>query len=99
MNLEFEWDNRKANINLKKHGISFEKAKTVFNDPLAYIFEDEWHSVGEHREIIIGHDQDNRLLLVCFTERANAIRIISARLATKKERRDYEEYTGFWNPR
>ena len=51
--------------------------------------------LGERREIIIGHDQDNRLLLVCFTERANVIRIISARLATKKERRDYEEFTGF----
>lgn len=95
MNLEFEWDNQKATLNLKKHGISFEAAKTVFDDPLAYIFDDEWYSVGERREIIIGHDQDHRLLLVCFTERTNVIRIISARLATKKERRDYEEFTGF----
>ncbi|WP_414588056.1 BrnT family toxin [Scytonema sp. PCC 10023] len=95
MNVEFKWDNQKASLNLQKHGISFELATTVFNDPLAYIFEDEWHSVGEQREIIIGHDQDNRLLLVCFTERGNVIRIISARLATKKERRDYEEFTGF----
>ncbi|MEH2256475.1 BrnT family toxin [Nostoc sp.] len=95
MNLEFEWDNQKASLNLNKHSISFEAAKTVFNDSLAYIFNDEWHSVGERREIIIGHDQDNRLLLVCFTERANVIRIISARLATKKERRDYEEFTDF----
>lgn len=95
MNLEFEWDNQKANLNLKKHSISFETAKTVFNDPLAYIFDDEWHSVEEQREIIIGHDLDNRLLLVCFTERRRIIRIISARLATKKERRDYEQYTKF----
>lgn len=95
MNVEFKWDNQKASLNLQKHGISFELATTVFNDPLAYIFEDEWHSVGEQREIIIGHDQDNRLLLVCFTETGNVIRIISARLATKKERRDYEEFTGF----
>lgn len=95
MNLEFEWDNQKVRLNLTKYGISFETAKTVFKDPLAYIFEDEWHFVGEQREIIVGHDRDNRLLLVCFTEKANAIRIISARLATQKERRDYEGYTGF----
>jgi hypothetical protein len=95
MNLRFEWDDQKARLNLKNHGINFEDGKTVFSDPLAYIFDDEWHSVGEKREIIIGHDRDNRLLLVCFTERANKIRIISARLATKKERQDYEEYTGF----
>ncbi|MEQ8756810.1 MAG: BrnT family toxin [Coleofasciculus sp. G1-WW12-02] len=95
MNLQFEWDDQKASLNLKKHGVSFEDAKAVFNDPLAYIFEDEWHSVGERREIIIGH-QNNRLLLVCFTERrTNLIRIISARLATKKERKDYEKFTGF----
>jgi uncharacterized DUF497 family protein len=93
MGLKFEWDHEKARYNFKKHAISFNTAKTVFSDPLAYIFEDEWHSVGEMREIIIGHDQDNRLLLVCFTERANVIRIISARLATNQERRDYEEYT------
>ncbi|MEH1865158.1 MAG: BrnT family toxin [Nostoc sp.] len=95
MNLEFEWDNQKASLNLNKHRISFEAAKTVFNDSLAYIFNDEWHSVGERREIIIGRNQDNRLLLVCFIERANVIHIISARLATKKELRDYEEFTGF----
>ncbi|MFK0734375.1 MAG: BrnT family toxin [Gloeotrichia echinulata GP01] len=95
MNLEFEWDNQKASLNIQKHGISFDAAKAVFDDPLAYIFDDEWHSIDERREIIIGHDQGNRLLLVCFTERAKVIRIISARLATKKERRDYEEFTGF----
>jgi uncharacterized DUF497 family protein len=95
MNLQFEWDEPKAKLNFKKHGIDFEEAKAVFRDPLAYIFDDEWHSVGEKREIIIGHDNKNRLLLVCFTERNQMIRIISARLTTKKERQDHEEYTGF----
>lgn len=95
MDLQFEWDEQKANLNQKKHSIKFEDAKAVFVDPLAYIFDDEWHSVGEKREIIIGHDYQNRLLLVSFTERANKVRIISARLATKKERKDYEQYTGF----
>lgn len=69
MDLQFEWNDEKAKLNLKKHGIHFEEAKAVFQDPLAYIFDDEWHSVGERREIIIGHNKLNRLLLVCFTER------------------------------
>ena len=91
MNLEFEWDKEKAASNLKKHKVTFEEAATVFADPLAAIFDDEVHSEEEQREIIVGHSEENRLLLVCFTERAGAIRIISARRATKKERRDYEE--------
>ena len=95
MSLEFEWDENKAKLNLKKHGIGFETATTVFNDPLAYIFDDTWHSTVEQREIIIGHDLSSRILLVCFTERNNQIRIISARLATKKERRNYEQHTEF----
>lgn len=95
MNLEFEWDEEKAKLNVKKHDIQFEEATTVFKDPLAYIFDDQWHSIGEKREIIIGRDGHHRLLLVCFTERNNKIRIISARLATKKERQDYEKYTEF----
>ena len=95
MDLQFEWDDQKARLNFQKHGINFEEAKTVFRDPLAYIFDDQWHSVGEKREIIIGHDDKNRLVLVCFTERNQIIRIISARLATKKERQDYEEYRQF----
>ena len=93
MELQFEWDEQKGKLNLKKHSIDFEEAKNVFRDPLAYIFDDEWHFAGERREIIIGHDGKNRLLLVCFTERSQVIRIISARLATKKERQDYEKYT------
>ena len=94
MVLKFEWNEHKASLNVKKHGVSFEEAKTVFDDPLACIFEDEWHSVGEYREIIIGHSAQNRLLLVCFTEGSEAlIRIFSSRPATRKERKDYEEYT------
>ncbi len=91
MSLEFEWDDEKAASNQKKHRVTFEEAATVFADPLAAIFDDEAHSEEEQREIIIGHSAEDRLLLVCFTERAGAIRIISARRATKREHRDYEE--------
>jgi uncharacterized DUF497 family protein len=89
--MEFEWDESKATVNLKKHGVSFEEAKTVFDNVLAVIFDDEARSVDERREIIIGHSRNNRLLLISFTERPNAIRIISARLATRREREDYEQ--------
>jgi uncharacterized protein len=95
MGLQFEWDRDKATKNLKKHNIGFDEASTVFDDPMAYIFDDEAHSDHEHREIIIGHSVIKRLLLVCFTERAeDLIRIFSARLASKKECKDYEENTG-----
>jgi uncharacterized DUF497 family protein len=89
--MEFEWDEAKAISNLSKHSVSFEEAKTVFGNPLALIFDDEEHSAKEYREIIMGHSRNSRLLLVCFTERPSAIRIISARLATPREREDYEE--------
>lgn len=91
--MEFEWNESKATANLTKHGVSFEEAKTVFGNLLAVIFDDEAHSVGERREIIIGHSRNNRLLLISFTERPNVIRIISARLATRREREDYEQNT------
>jgi uncharacterized DUF497 family protein len=91
MALEFEWDSKKASANRKKHGVTFEEATTVFGDPLAAIFDDEGHSIGELREIIIGHSDQDRLLLVSFMERGETIRIISARCATKRERHDYEE--------
>ncbi|MFL5240792.1 MAG: BrnT family toxin [Gemmataceae bacterium] len=91
MSLEFDWDEDKAASNHRKHQVTFEEAATVFADPLAAIFNDEVHSVEEQREIIVGHSAKNQLLLVCFTERAEAIRIISARRATKWERKDYEE--------
>ena len=91
MTVRFEWDSNKATINQQKHRVSFEEAATVFSDPLAVIFDDEEHSIEEIREVIIGHSANNRLLLVSFTERVEAIRIISARQATRIERKDYEE--------
>ncbi|OYV89395.1 MAG: hypothetical protein B7Z73_06825 [Planctomycetia bacterium 21-64-5] len=91
MNLEFEWHADKAASNEKKHGVTFEEAMTVFADPLAVIFDDEEHSDDEPREIIVGHSAQQRLLLISFTERGEAVRIISARRATKRERKDYEE--------
>jgi uncharacterized protein len=96
MSLRFEWDGNKADSNLTLHGVSFDEASTVFNDPLAKIFDDLIHSVNEIREIIIGRSSTDRLLLVCFTERAtDVIRIISAREPTRKERRGDEENTNF----
>jgi len=94
MSIEFEWDNDKDASNLKKHGVTFDEASTVFADRLAAIFVDEEHSIEEEREIIVGHSNQRRLLLVSFTERPpDVIRIISARKATKREQRDYEEGT------
>ncbi|MBI3173654.1 MAG: BrnT family toxin [Chloroflexi bacterium] len=91
--MKFQWDPNKAAINLRKHGIGFEEALTVFQDPLALIFDDEEHSRDEHREIIIGFSTLSKLLLVCFVERQeNVIRIISARQATRLEKQDYEEH-------
>lgn len=91
MSLELEWDPKKAVANHHKHGVTFEEAATVFGDPLAAVFADEDHSILERREIMIGHSQSRRLLLVAFTERSGRIRVISARRATKQERREYEE--------
>jgi uncharacterized DUF497 family protein len=91
MSLRFEWDPKKAAANFTKHGVAFEEALTVFSDPLARVFDDEEHSSEELREIIIGHSAQQRLLLVCFTARETAIRLFSARRATKSERQDYEE--------
>jgi uncharacterized protein len=96
MSLKFEWDKAKAAANLKKHRVSFDEARTVFDDPLAFIFDDEDHSADEHREIIIGYSSENRLLLTCFIERAeDVIRIFSVRLATKKERQAHEKNVYF----
>lgn len=93
ISLTFEWEARKAKINYQKHGVDFEEARTVFDDPLAAIFSDEDHSIEEMREIIIGCSMLKRLLIVCFTERAkNLVRIISVRKVTRTEREDYEEY-------
>jgi uncharacterized DUF497 family protein len=89
--VQFTWDPAKARENLRKHGVSFEEATTVFANPLARIFDDPDHSIGEQREIIIGYSARERLLLVSFTERGKFTRIISARRPDAKERRDYEE--------
>lgn len=92
MPYRFEWDSRKAATNIGKHGVSFDEASTVFDDPLAFIFDDEEHSISEVREVIIGHSIAGRLLLVSFSERpAEMLRLISARVATRKERKDYED--------
>ena len=93
--MQFEWDKEKAKANLKKHGVSFEEAKTVFGDSLARIFDDEEHSFGEKRNGIVGHSIHKRLLIVSFTDRENdTIRIISARETTPKERSKYENANG-----
>ncbi len=87
----FEWDAAKAEANLKRHGVSFEEAVTVFQDPLAKVHADPDHSESEAREILIGHSARGRLLLVAFTDRQGKIRLISARKVTRSERRGYEE--------
>ena len=89
--MRFEWDPKKAASNRSKHRVAFEEGLTVFADPLAKIFDDEDHSTEEQREIIIGHSVNHRLLLVCFAAQPEALRIFSARKATKRERKDYEE--------
>ena len=86
-----EWDARKATANLKKHRISFEEASTVFLDPLAVTFPDPDHSAEEGREITIGCTMRSQVVFVSHCERAGRIRIISARLATRTEREQYEE--------
>jgi uncharacterized DUF497 family protein len=90
--MKFEWDPTKAANNVRKHGITFDEAVTVFKDPLAFIFDDMAHSEQEHREIIIGMSALRRMILVCFVERVeDVVRIISARPATRQETKDYEE--------
>ena len=90
MCMEFEWDRNKAAANLSKHGVPFDEAKTIFDDPLYVDFYDPDHSYDEHRYIIIGQSQRGRLLVVSYTERENVIRLISARKATRREREAYE---------
>ena len=94
MSLRFEWDPKKAEANLTKHHVSFEEALTVFTDPLARIFPDEEHSIDQFRESLIGHSARRQLLLVNFIAINDRVRIISARKATRRERKDYEENVG-----
>ena len=90
--MRFDWNAKKAAANIKNHeGVTFEEAETVFGDPLAAVFLDEDHSFEEKREIIIGYSGEQRLLVVCFTEREeDLIRIITARRADPDERRKHE---------
>lgn len=89
--MQFEWNRDKAVNNLSKHGISFEEAKTVFNDPLFVDFYDPDHSEDEERYLIVGESNLGRLLIVSYTERKDLIRIISARKVTRNEQKAYEE--------
>jgi uncharacterized protein len=91
MPLSFEWDEHKARTNLAKHGVSFEEATTVFGDPLSLTIPDPVHSQTEDRLIVLGHSHRRRLLVVVHTERGDNIRVISARPASRRERKNYEE--------
>lgn len=92
MKLSFEWNEHKATENLKNHKVSFEEAKTVFNDPAVLTFPDPEHSDAEHRSISIGISAHARVLLVVHTNRSSNVRIISSRKATAKEKKLYENY-------
>ena len=89
--MEFEWNSNKAESNYEKHNVSFEEAATVFNDLLSVTFPDPDHSIGESRYVIIGVSRFGQLLVVSHTDRGEKVRIISARKATRQERRFYEE--------
>ena len=88
--MRFEWDPKKAEINFLKHGVSFDEAKTVFDDLFFIDLYDPDHSDDENRFLIIGESIDQRRLIISYTEREKSVRIISARLTTPRERRDYE---------
>ena len=93
----YEWDAEKAAANLRKHGVSFLDAATVFLNPLAMTYEDPDHSADEQREVTIGHTIRQRLVFVSHCERGDQIRIISARLVTRPERKQYEKAIGKHN--
>jgi hypothetical protein len=88
---EFEWDPIKAATNLRDHDVSFEEASSVFADPLAMLMADPDHSIGEERYVLLGECSRRNLLVVAFVERPPRTRLISARQATRHERRQYEE--------
>lgn len=89
--MKFEWDNRKAAANERKHGVTFNEAATVFADKLSFTFPDIDHSDDEERYLIIGESMTGKILVVAHTERGENIRLISAREATRKERTFYEK--------
>ncbi len=89
--IAFEWDRRKDSSNRRKHGVGFAEASTVFDDPLSITIGDPDHQIDEERFIIIGVSRSRSLLIVVHTIRGERIRLISARSATKHEKRDYEE--------
>ncbi len=89
--MELEWDPAKAGRNLRKHGVAFEEAATVFGDPFELYIYDPDHSVMEERFVSVGMAATGRLLVVGYTDRGRKIRIIFARRATASERLDYEE--------
>ena len=91
MQLRFEWDKRKAEINLRKHGISFDEAQSVFVDDLSIAIPDPDHSTEEERSVIIGISRSGHTLVVCYVERNDAVRLISARRATRAGRGKYEQ--------
>jgi uncharacterized protein len=89
--LQFEWDPDKAESNLKRHGVSFEEAATAFGDPLSLTVADPDHSDDEERAVFLGLTFRGRLVVVSHTDRGESVRLISARLATPRERRSYEQ--------
>jgi hypothetical protein len=91
VSLTFEWDPDKADENERKHGVSFAEAATVFGDPLSLTVGDPDHSVGEARFLTIGMSHRQRLVVVAHADREDAVRLISARAATRVERKAYEE--------
>jgi uncharacterized DUF497 family protein len=87
----FEWDPEKAESNFRKHKVTFEEASSIFGDPLSITIPDPAHSRGEERVVTIGWSDDGRTLVVVHLDLDESIRIISARVATRRERRQYEE--------
>jgi hypothetical protein len=90
----FEWDSEKAGANLEKHGVSFEEAATVFDDPLADTYDDPDHSEGEQRFLTFGFSRERRGLVVAHCDRGDRVRIISARPMSRREKRQHGEGKG-----
>jgi len=91
MQMLFEWDEDKARLNLRKHGVSFDEAQTVFTDEFSITIPDPEHSDEEQHLLILGLSSRKHLLVVIYTERGKRIRLISARKANRKEPKEYEE--------